>query len=41
MGALIITYIILYIILGHPYYMYSIMGPKTLFYLSRPLDYGL
>ena len=35
LGASIITYIIL----GAPYYNYSILGPKTLFKLLRPLHY--
>ena len=35
-GALIITYAIFG---GVPYYIYSIMGPKTLLYLVRPLLY--
>ena len=32
--------IITYTILGIPYCSYSIMGPKTLFYLFRPLYYS-
>ena len=31
---------ITYTILGAPCYKYSIIGPKTLFYLLRPLYYS-
>ena len=35
------AYIITYAIVGIPYYIYSIMGTKTLLKLLRPLYYGL